>query len=113
MLGLEREGVGEVRLEVGGALARNPVDEVERDVVESGITQSVHCASDVVRAGNALEHLEQRRPERLRAERDAVHAVLAEQRGELRRDGLRVRLDRQLAGLREGRRARVEAPPAR
>ena len=57
VLGLERESVGEIRLEVGGALARNPVDEVERDVVESGITQSVHRPPDVVRSGNALEDL--------------------------------------------------------
>ena len=52
MLGLEREGVREVRLEIGGALARDPVDEIERDVVETGITKSVHGPSDVVRAGN-------------------------------------------------------------
>jgi len=58
VLGLEREGVREVRLEVGGALARYAVHEIERDVVETGITQSVHRTPDVVRPGNALEHLE-------------------------------------------------------
>ena len=29
VLGLERQGVREVRVEVGGALARDPVDEIE------------------------------------------------------------------------------------
>src|SRR5205809_3218725 len=48
MLRLEREGLVEVALQIGGALARNPVDEVEADVFESGITDNVHGASDVV-----------------------------------------------------------------
>ena len=52
----ERQSLREVVVEVGGLLARNPVDEIERDVVETGITQSMHGAPDVVRAGNALEH---------------------------------------------------------
>ncbi len=56
MLRLEREGVTEVGGEIGGALAGDPVDEVERDVVNLGITEMMHGASDVVRAGNALEH---------------------------------------------------------
>ena len=68
MLGLERQGVREVRFEVGGALAGDPVDEIERDVVETGITESLHCAPDVVRTGNALQHFEQMRPKRLRTE---------------------------------------------
>ena len=72
MLRLEREGVREVQLEVGGALARDAVEEIERDVVKSGITESVHRAPDVVGCCLALEHVEQLRPERLRAERDAV-----------------------------------------
>ena len=42
MLGLERERLGEVGLEVGGPLARDPVDEIEGDVVESGISENVH-----------------------------------------------------------------------
>ena len=100
MLGLEREGVREIRVEVGGALARDPVDEIERDVVESGITQSVCCSSDVVRTGNALEHLQQLRPERLRTDRDAIHAAPAEERGQLGRDRLGVRLHGQLLRLR-------------
>ena len=80
VLGLEREGVREIGIEVGGALARDPVDEIERDVVESGITESLNGPPDVAGTGNALEHLEQLRPERLRAERDAIHAAFAQQR---------------------------------
>ena len=49
VLGLERQGVREVRIEVGGALAGDPVDEIERNVVETGITESLHCPPDVVR----------------------------------------------------------------
>ena len=59
VLRLQPQGVREVRVEIGGALARDPVDEIEGDVVEPGITQSVHCASDVVGPGNALEHCQQ------------------------------------------------------
>ena len=57
MLRLERECVVEVGFEIGGALAGNPVDEIERDVVKSGITKMMHGASDVVRLGNTLEHV--------------------------------------------------------
>ena len=74
VLRLERERVAEVGLEVGGALAGDPVDEIERDVVKSGITEMMHGAPDVVRAGNTLEHLQQLRPEGLGAERNARHA---------------------------------------
>ena len=45
----------EIGLEVGGLLARDAVDEIERDVVNSGITKSVDGASDVVRLGNTAE----------------------------------------------------------
>ena len=79
----ERQSLREVVVEVGGLLARDPVDEIERDVVERGITKSMHRPPDVVRRGNALEHLEQPRGERLRAERDARDAALAQQRREL------------------------------
>ncbi len=58
VLRLEREGLGEVAFEVGGALAGNPVDEIERNVVESGITENVDGAADVVRSGNTLEHVQ-------------------------------------------------------
>ena len=54
----------------------------------------MHGASDVVRLGNALEHREEPRPERLRAERDAVRRRRAQRRGELRRHRLGIRLDR-------------------
>ena len=59
MLRLERECVVEVGFEIGGALAGYPVDEIERDVVKSGIAEMMHGASDVVRLGNTLEHVEQ------------------------------------------------------
>ena len=48
MLRLERQRLGEVALELGGALARDPVDEVERDVVESGLAKKDDGAPDVV-----------------------------------------------------------------
>ena len=105
MLRREADRLGEVAFEVGGALARDAVDEVERDVVESGITENVDGASDVVRSGNALEHAEQPRLERLRAERDAVDAVAAQEQRELGRDRLGVRLD---GRLRRGRQRREE-----
>ena len=48
VLGLERERLGEVRVEVGPGLARDAVDEVERDVVESGVTERANGPPDVV-----------------------------------------------------------------
>ena len=75
----------------------------------------------VLRPRPALERLEQVRLEALGAERDAVDAVLAQERGELRRDRLRIRLDgrlgcarqpgeqpRERGRLGEGRRAAAE-----
>ena len=79
VLGLERQGLREVALEVGGALAGDPVDEIERDVVEPGITKKVHGTPDVVRRGAPLEHVEQVRLEALRTERDAVHCSRAQE----------------------------------
>ena len=65
-------------------------------------SRSVRTArADVLRARAPLEHLEQVRLEALRAERDAVDAVLAEQRGEARRDRLGVGLDGRLGGARQ------------
>ena len=89
------------RARSAGALARDAVDQVERDVVEAGITQEAERASDVVRPGRPVEHLEQLRLERLRAERDAVDPAPAKQCGELGGHGLRVRLDRQLVARRQ------------
>ena len=106
VLRLEREGVAEVGLEIGGALAGNPVDEIERDVVKSGITKMMHGASDVVRTGNALEHAKQLRPERLGAERHARDAGAAQRARELGRHRLGIRLDRDLGR----RRQRLEQP---
>jgi hypothetical protein len=67
----------DVVLEVGGALAGDPVQKIQRDVVKTGITQMVERAPDVVRAGPALEHTQEVRTESLRAERDAGHSSLA------------------------------------
>ncbi len=77
------------------------------------VAQRAHRPPDVVGSRAPLEHLEQVRLEALGAERDARHAVLAEERGELGRHRLRVRLDRHLVG--RGQRAEealelVEAP---
>ena len=74
MLGLERQRLGEVALEVGGALAGNAVDQVEREVVESRLAQTERHAH-VVGLRVPLEHAEQVRVEALRAERHAVHTV--------------------------------------
>src|SRR4029079_16070200 len=93
VLRCERRSLRKIVVEIGGLLARDPVDEIERDVVETGITKSMERTSDVVRSGNALENLEQARCERLRAERDPGDAALTENRRKLRGHGLRVRLD--------------------
>ena len=77
VLRAERDRLCEISLEVGGALAGNPVQEIERDVVKSGITQMVERAADGLRAGPSLEHLEQVRLEALGAEGDARHAPVA------------------------------------
>src|SRR5207244_8192353 len=97
----ERQGAVEVGLEVGGALAGDPVDEIERDVVTSGIAKMVERASDGVWLGNTFEHREQMRTEALRAERDAVDAVLTEEHRERGRHRLGIRLDGHLLGPRQ------------
>ena len=40
VLRLERQCLGEVALELGGLLARDAVDEIEGDVVNTGITET-------------------------------------------------------------------------
>ena len=92
MLGAERERLVDVGVEAGGALAGDPVDEIERDVVESGITEMVEGPLDVVRPGNALENLEQRRVECLRPQRDPRHAARTKERGKLGGHRLGIRL---------------------
>jgi hypothetical protein len=51
---------------------------------------------DVVRPGPAFEHGEETRLEALDPERDARHPAVAQEPGNGRRDGFRVRLDRDL-----------------
>ena len=72
VLGSKLERLRYVGVEVGGLLPRDPVDEIHRNVVKTGITEMVEGQSDVVRAGNTVEDAEQLGPERLRAEGDAV-----------------------------------------
>ena len=84
MLRLQRERLAQVGVEVGGALAGDAVDQVEREVVEAGLPQDGERPPHVVGPRAPLEHLEQPWLEALRAERDARHAALAQQRGELR-----------------------------
>ena len=103
VLRFERKRLGEIVLEVGDALAGNAVDQVERNVVESGFTQHVDGAPDVVRAGSAFEHVEQSSVKGLSTERHAVDAVSAEELSQLGGHGLRIRLDRHLAGTRQRR----------
>src|SRR5204863_7160053 len=102
VLRLECERLLEIGVEIGGALTRDPVDEIERDVVKSDITQMMHGTPDVVRTRKALEHSEELRRERLRAERDPRRACASEERSQLARDRLRIALDRDL--LRSGQR---------
>jgi hypothetical protein len=55
VLGPKRERLRYVGVEVGGLLPRDSVDEIQRDVVKTGITEIVEGESDVVRTGNAVE----------------------------------------------------------
>ena len=75
VLRLERQRLGEVACEVGGLLARDAVDEIERDVVESGITNNVHGAPDVVGPCAAFQHVQKVHVERLCANRHAIDTV--------------------------------------
>src|SRR5216684_6143398 len=61
----KRERLGEIRVEVGGALAWDPVEQVERYVVKFDITKSMEGASDGIRSGLPLEDFEQSRLEAL------------------------------------------------
>src|SRR5205085_11237540 len=61
VLRLERERFGEVAAQVGGALTRDAVDEIERDVVKTGITKMVEGAADVARLGAPLQNGHQAR----------------------------------------------------
>jgi len=51
VLGPERERLVYVGVEIGGLLPRDPVDEIQRNVVKSGITKMIEGSSDVVRTG--------------------------------------------------------------
>jgi hypothetical protein len=96
VLWAKSERILEVAREMGGALARDPIDEIERDVVKLGITEMVDGAPDVVGTRAPLEHREQVRPEALRSERDPRDAGGAQRARECGSDRLGVRLHRQL-----------------
>ena len=108
MLRPERQRLVDVGGQIGGALAGDPVDEIERDVVKVGITESVDRASDVVRSRLPFEYGEQPRLEALRAERDARHALLAQQRRKPRRDRLGIGLDGHLLRARQAAKQPLE-----
>src|SRR5262249_4741661 len=108
MLGPKRERLRYVGVESGGLLPRDPVDEIQGDVVKTGIAEMGERAPDVVRSGNAIEDAEQLRWERRPAEGDSVDTATAQQGGELRCHRLRVRLDRQLRRRRQGREQTLE-----
>ena len=76
VLGLEGERGVEVARQVFGRLAGNPVDQVEREVVETGFAERRDGGAHVRGARAPLEHLEQVRLEALRPERDAIDAML-------------------------------------
>ena len=99
VLGLERQRLGEVVVEVGGFLARDAVDEIQGDVVDPCRAEAIDGAANVVRPGDTVEHGEKPRREGLGAEGDTVDARTNEQRGELGRHRLGIRLDRHLGGL--------------
>ena len=63
------------RAEVGGLLARDAVDEIEGDVVNTGITNNVHGAPDVVGLCAAIQHVQKVHVERLCANRDTIDTV--------------------------------------
>ena len=75
VLRLQGERRLQVALQVGGALAGDSVDEVERDVVKVGITKSMDRAADVGGRRAALQNREQARIEALRAHRHTVDTV--------------------------------------
>jgi len=54
----ERESLRQVMVEVGGLLARDPVDEIDGNVVDSGITKTVHRPADVLGPATAIEHVQ-------------------------------------------------------
>ena len=75
MLRFERERLGEVGLEIGGPLAGDPVDEIEGDVGETGISENVHGPPDVLGSRMPLQYGKQRRLETLSANRHAIDTV--------------------------------------
>src|SRR5213595_1891183 len=99
VLGRERERGPEVVLPVGERLARHGEDQVEAQVGEAGGPRCLHRGADVGRAVVAAERPQMPGVERLRAQREAVHARGAVARQALARDGARVRLDRHLGAV--------------
>ena len=102
MLRPERDRLSEVAREILGALARDAVDQVERDIVEARLAERGHRAADIVGAGPTFERLEQVALKALRSERDPVDTVFAKHLGQSRRHRLRICLDGRLRGTRKG-----------
>ncbi len=103
MLGIERERFLDVGFEHGGGLARDAVEEIEGDVLETAISQNVHRPADVLGVAAPLQHVQEGRVERLCAERHAIDTVSLEKRRQVGRDRLGVRLDGDL--VRAGQRS--------
>jgi len=68
VIGAERDRVGEIGLEIGHRLAGNPVDQIQREIVEARVPQMRERAPHVLGPRAALQHPEQVRAEALRAE---------------------------------------------
>ena len=84
MLRLERERLVEVGVEIGGALAGDAVDQIERDVVKAGSAESVTARRDVVRARPTLEHVEQAAAGSSARRARRGHTALAQEGGQRR-----------------------------
>ena len=93
VLGPECGGLPDALLPLREGLARNPVDQVEVKVVESGAAQDGEGSPDLLGIMDASEQFEQVRVPRLHAHADAIDPGAAEQVRLALRHGGRVHLD--------------------